>query len=225
MQLPRFLWVPFELGRPFGAPGEPDFQRRVLRSALSLLERDDGPVILEDFPDDAPEAEETAGDQGWACPVSFHPPTLGKADLVEETLAEIERLSPWHEILVVRRGPGPPFASGLTPAQIVRGLGVLSRGERVTAVPTELPLQQWVRLGCDDLRNWYLEAAQGRPGRPKSSELRDWFWRDTALAKLIAGAAEHIARSGSGGDRAFARRAMVPRAYMRELMPDVEPLS
>ena len=28
MRLPRFLWVPFELGRPFGAPNEPDFQRR-----------------------------------------------------------------------------------------------------------------------------------------------------------------------------------------------------
>ena len=53
MQLPRFLWVPFELGRPFGAPNEPDFQRRVLRAALALLERDDGPVILEDFPDEA----------------------------------------------------------------------------------------------------------------------------------------------------------------------------
>ena len=51
---PRFLWVPFPLGRPFGAPDEPAFQSRVLRAALALLERDDGPVILEDFPDDAP---------------------------------------------------------------------------------------------------------------------------------------------------------------------------
>ena len=48
MELPRFLWVPFELGRPFGAPHEPDFQRRVLRAALRLLERWDGPAILED---------------------------------------------------------------------------------------------------------------------------------------------------------------------------------
>ena len=36
---PRALWVPFMLGRPFGAPGEPPFQRRVLRARLSLLER------------------------------------------------------------------------------------------------------------------------------------------------------------------------------------------
>ena len=32
---PRALWVPFELGRPLGAPDEPDFQKRVLRAALA----------------------------------------------------------------------------------------------------------------------------------------------------------------------------------------------
>ena len=67
MELPRFLWVPFELGRPFGAPHEPDFQRRVLRAALGLLERRDGPVVLEDFPDDAPVVDDDEAD-GWSCP-------------------------------------------------------------------------------------------------------------------------------------------------------------
>ena len=49
------------LGRPFGAPNAPDFQRSVLRALLALFERPSGPV-LEDFPDDAPtaEARETA---------------------------------------------------------------------------------------------------------------------------------------------------------------------
>ena len=32
---PRALWVPFMLGRPFGAPNDPDFQRRVLRHLLA----------------------------------------------------------------------------------------------------------------------------------------------------------------------------------------------
>ena len=59
MELPRFLWVPFELGRPFGAPHEPDFQRRVLHAALALLERSDGPVILEDFVDEAPVTDDS----------------------------------------------------------------------------------------------------------------------------------------------------------------------
>ncbi len=53
---PRALAVPFELGRPFGAPGEPDFQRRVLSACLELFVRKTGPV-LEDFPDAPPGAD------------------------------------------------------------------------------------------------------------------------------------------------------------------------
>ena len=49
---PRALWVPFELGRPFGPPSDPTFQKRVILAALRLLERVRGPVIIEDFPDD-----------------------------------------------------------------------------------------------------------------------------------------------------------------------------
>ena len=41
---PRALWVPFMLGRPFGAPNAPDFQRKVLRALLALFERPAGPV-------------------------------------------------------------------------------------------------------------------------------------------------------------------------------------
>ena len=47
---PRALWVPFELGRPFGPPSDADFQQRVILAALGLLERTDGPVLIEDFP-------------------------------------------------------------------------------------------------------------------------------------------------------------------------------
>ena len=33
---PRALWVPFELGRPLGAPNDPAFQTRVLRALLAF---------------------------------------------------------------------------------------------------------------------------------------------------------------------------------------------
>ncbi len=48
---PRALWVPFELGRPLGAPDNPELQRRILLSALELLEASEGPVLV-DFPDE-----------------------------------------------------------------------------------------------------------------------------------------------------------------------------
>ena len=57
-KLPRALWVPFELGRPrLGLPGDAAFQEaRVILATLTMLERDHGPVIIEDFPDDDPRA-------------------------------------------------------------------------------------------------------------------------------------------------------------------------
>ncbi|MDJ0789065.1 MAG: hypothetical protein QNK05_19840, partial [Myxococcota bacterium] len=89
MQLPRFLWVPFELGRPFGAPNEPAFQRRVLHAALALFDGRPGPVVLEDFPDDAPAAP--ASDEAWACPVSFAPVDDGRPELARRVRDEMER--------------------------------------------------------------------------------------------------------------------------------------
>ena len=123
MELSRFLWVPFEIGRPFGAPHEPDFQRRVLRAALGLLEQRDGPVILEDFPDDAPAGDDDGHDDcgSWSCPVSFGGVADGDAGLVAEALAELRRLAPWHEVYAAQRGRSAPMASGLSHEQIVRG--------------------------------------------------------------------------------------------------------
>ncbi len=221
MELPRFLWVPFELGRPFGAPHEADFQRRVLSAALGLLERRDGPVILEDFPDEAPAGD--VGGAAWSCPVSFGGSSDDDAGLVSEVLAELRRLAPWQETYAAQRGRSAPAASGLSHEQIVRGLGEVAAGARDPSVATNLPLPEWVRLGCDDLRTWYMEAAQGRPGRATSLELRDWFWRETALARLIGAAGVRLAGSEHPALHMFGRRAMVPRVYMDDLMPGVEP--
>lgn len=45
---PRALAVPYPLGFPLGEANNPELQTAVLRRVLSLLERDDVPV-LEDF--------------------------------------------------------------------------------------------------------------------------------------------------------------------------------
>ena len=41
---PRALWVPFELGRPFGPPSAAAFQKRVVLAALRMLEGAEGPI-------------------------------------------------------------------------------------------------------------------------------------------------------------------------------------
>ncbi|MBT6314350.1 MAG: hypothetical protein HOJ21_14195, partial [Alphaproteobacteria bacterium] len=105
MHPPRALAVPFELGRPLGAPEDAAFQRRVITAALALLERPSGP-ILEDYPEDAPaDGAASEADEGWACPVSFAQP---KADapktLAARLQAEVAQMKPWHEAWKRRKG-------------------------------------------------------------------------------------------------------------------------
>ncbi len=45
---PRALVVPYKLGFPLGEPNNPALQHRIIAAALSLLARNDVPVI-EDF--------------------------------------------------------------------------------------------------------------------------------------------------------------------------------
>jgi hypothetical protein len=53
------------LGRPFGPPCDAAFQKRVIVAALRLLERERGPVIVEDFPEGDPRERP---DPGWRAP-------------------------------------------------------------------------------------------------------------------------------------------------------------
>jgi hypothetical protein len=224
MRLPRFLWVPFELGRPFGAPNEPEFQRRVLRGALGLLERQDGPIVLEDFPEDAPAYVPSEDEEAtWACPIAFHPPAEEHPELVSETLEELQRLAPWHELYVEKRGRSAFGASALALDEVARLLGELASGPDVPRTASDMPTQEWIRLGCDDLRTWYLEAAQGQPGRGSVTELRDWFWRDTAAARLIGAAATALITNSNPVLKFLGGRGLVPREYFPLLMPTSDP--
>ena len=204
MRLPRFLWVPFELGRPFGAPHEPDFQRRVLHDALALVERTDGPVVLADFPDDAPAGED---DAPWACPVSFAPPSREEPDLIALIRAEMGQLGPWAEL-----GTSPTPNSGITLAQMLDDLIEITDGAD--------PDIETIRLIADDLRTWYLHAASQQPGRASSNERNTWFWRQTALAHLLGQVAAVLVDHPNPRVRIFAERGMVPRDDWELLVPN-----
>jgi hypothetical protein len=69
---PRALWVPFELGRPFGVPNDPAFQRRVVLAALALLDARSGPLIV-DYPEEVPPEAISEDDiTGLSCPIELH---------------------------------------------------------------------------------------------------------------------------------------------------------
>jgi hypothetical protein len=173
---PRALWVPFELGRPFGPPGDPVFQKRVILAALRLLERAGGPVLIEDFPDDDPRARP---DSAW------HPPMV--AAKLER---EIGSLHDAHRRWVAERGRTTVGLSGLSIEECGGTIAAWLRGEVPESPRDGVSAPLLLRFAVDDVKAYYLEAAAAGAARPSSRQLGDWFWERTA-----AGAALHALRA------------------------------
>ena len=214
MRPPRALAVPFELGRPLGAPDEPGFQRRVLLATLKLLERPSGPV-LEDFPDEPPGTGAEDDTEGWACPVSFAPPAddLSDADLVCRALEqEIGLLRPWYEEAVRARRRTMFGISGRTPEEIARVIADVLVDPSGTAPPIE---GESVAVGfkrlADDLRYFYTEAATARPDANTGDvAVANWLWGETTLGKVLVAIRDDAMDSEDPSFKALAVTAMVP---------------
>ena len=184
MRAPRALWVPFELGRPLGAPDEPAFQRRVLTEALSLLVSTEGPVVLEDFLDDAPgpKAEDSTG---WVCPVSFPPPPSEDEGPVVALMGEIDALAPWYQASMDRRGRTLVGVSGMTPRDAARYMVSFLDDEPMERPDNAKPTVQTFKDAFTDLMAYYSEAGTAQPGRRSSRETQSWFWHETAAGRIL----------------------------------------
>ena len=205
---PRTLSVPFELGRPLGAPDNPDFQLRVLRAALALLDRPAGPV-LEEFPDPAPGP---ADYEGWACPVSLPRPEAAPDDGHERRVSdEIARLLPWWEIAKSRRGRTTVGASGYEIEQAARLVGRYADGAEPEGPGPERKLSRALKLACDDLMAFYTEAATAQPGGAASQDLADWFWGETAAGKALLALRERAVREEDRGMQLVGSLLILPR--------------
>jgi hypothetical protein len=206
---PRALWVPFELGRPFGPPSDPVFQRRVILAALRLLERPDGPVLIEDFPEDDPR---TRPDPNW------RPPTVGASETDGSAAAMAARLE--HEIALLRdahdgwraqRGRTSIGLSGMTMPAIGRYIGAWLRSEAPASPREGFSPILTLRFAVDDLKAYCLEAAAG-DGRPSSRQLGDWLWNETAAGAAIVALRELGLASDDDRLKAVLGNFMVPAA-------------
>jgi hypothetical protein len=207
---PRALWVPFMLGRPFGVPHDPAFQRKVLLAALSLLTRDHGPV-LEDFPEDAPYDDLGAEPEGLACPVSF-PGKPANGSPAGRLLSEVAQLAVWHELAVRHRGR---TTLGIT------GLPVDALAGYVASWLTDTPMPAYrdglsdgtaLKLACDELKAYYYEAKSVQPGRHGSAAIQHWFWHDTAAGEAFVAIRTRAAQSPDPSMKPLATLSLVPRA-------------
>lgn len=211
---PRALWVPFMLGRPFGAPNEPEFQRRVLRTLLSLFERPSGPV-LEDFSEEAPPTE-THGD-GFACPVSFAPARADDGGIVQAMRDEIAQLVPWYDLAVRRRGRTTVGISGMRVDDAASHVGsYLDGAPRPPAIPG-LPAGVALKRACDDIKAYYYESAAAQPGNLSPKAIDSWFWRETAAAKVFLAIQRTCLKSEDESLKPLGRLSLVPRFVTHDL--------
>jgi hypothetical protein len=210
---PRALWVPFELGRPLGAPNYPEFQMDVLKTLLGLFSRESGPV-LEDYPHDSPVTHEM--DMAWSCALPLPPlePAATPGDaLAQSLLQEVGNLAPWYAESIRRRGRTTFGLSGLTADDmdaIAEFLARKAAGEDPEP-PEGLtdPMPQAIRYMVDDVKAYYMEAANEQPGAsaPGGVRMWTWFYHETRMGQVLYDlrdrfAAERAAATEANGGEA-----------------------
>ncbi len=208
---PRALWVPFELGRPFGAPNEPEFQTKVLLSLISLLERTDGPVILEDFDEDPPGGH-SFEQAGVFCPVGFpKPPVESNTGALREIFAEIDLMQPWYNLSFDKRGRTTFGLSGLDIKEAVEFLSGFIEGNPKN--PREdMTLGEFFRFTCEDVKMWYLEAATAKSDIQNSRSAADWFWGETNAGKLLLALHPKCVKHADEGVMHVGKTQLIPRS-------------
>ncbi len=210
---PRALWVPFELGRPLGEPGDAAFQHRVLAQALALLQRPDGPVLLEDFPDDAPGAQDRPG---WhsavvlpalPSPLPASPPAWAAA-----LSAELAAVAPFQAAATRRFGHSTVGLFGQNHDVWPGYAAAFLDGHRQAALGHAASASA-LRFLVDDVKAFYAEAAQSAGPPPSSRQLDQWFWRETLAARFLRALRHAATLSDDAMLKTFGGRFFVPTAY------------
>lgn len=220
MRPPRSLLVPFELGRPLGAPRQPPFQRRVLEAALALVERMDVPVV-ESFEEEAPAPETESEGEGWACPVALSMP-VSEEDVADAVLGEVALLRPWHDRARELRDRSGLGTSRMSIEECVRFLAGCLDSFPETSPVAELSLADAFKLAAEDLKLFHLEAATARPGA-SSRDLAEWFWRSTRAGALLRTLARQLAEAPDRAVAIHAAQTLVPEQYREEALPQSQP--
>ena len=212
---PRALWVPFELGRPLGAPGNATFQTEVLRSSLALLEASSGPVLA-DFPKDAPNPSDAP--VVLACPINFPAPVkdLTDTERLQQTFQnEIAELRPWYDLAVTQGGRATATASGLSPEAIGSFISDFLNDNTPDSPRNDLSALDVLKLAVEDLKAYYYEAISAQPGQQNtaSTMLTDWFWHETTASRVMFTLRERGKQRADTSWQLFIKLLLIPHAY------------
>jgi hypothetical protein len=166
-------------------------------AALRLLERADGPVLIEDFPEDDPRARP---DPGWRPPpLPMAGPTLNRSACGGDRCApgltrSLDGSAGPHHVDMPEIGRYvSAWLSGTAPASPCDGYSAILA----------------LRFAVDDLKAYYLEAA-ACAGAPSSRQLGDWLWNDTAASAAVIALRALGLASDDGRLKAVLGNFMVP---------------
>jgi len=210
---PRGLWVPFSLGRPLGEPEDAAFQGRVLRAALTLLERADGPMILADFPEDAPRRRERPD---WSPPFALPAPADpdSPAAWAAALAAEMALVRPWADKAKARFGRSSVGVSAQPPDAWPEFAAAFLSGE-LPAAPAPMPSPAMaLRFLADDLKAYYMEAAQADGGAPSIDQINAWLFRETVAGRFLLALRSFALASENTALRTAGGRFLVPAQWL-----------
>jgi hypothetical protein len=184
----------------------------VLHDVLKLFEVPTGPILI-DFPDEAP-IDLSPESQNLVCPVNFTSPVRDLNDLErlnEAFQQEIRELRSNYDAGVMKRGRTTVGVCGLTPEDAGLFVGAFLDG--IPESPRQgIPALALLKLAVEDIKAYYLEAFAQPDTPPTSHALGDWFWRETAAARVLFTLQEHWRNSDDRNLQEFSRLLLIPRA-------------
>ena len=181
---PRALFLDFPMGRGMGKPNNPNFQKKVIRSAFSLFDRNVGPV-LENFPEVIPVHR---GRMGYALPPELVLSTsdIGNIEIVLSAVKnEMEILRPAYEKAVAYRGRTTVGASELSIEEFVPFIGEFLNGQVPKSPRHGLPAIPLLKLVVEDLEAYYTETRTYRDNIDDLELMGKWFWEETKAGHLL----------------------------------------
>lgn len=213
---PRGLWVPFPLGRPLGEPGDAAFQSRVLRAALSLLEREGGAPVLEDFGADAPSQTERPG---WSPPFALPAPADADspAAWAGALAAEMALVRPWAERARARFGRTTVGVAAQPPEAWPAYASAFLAGELPAPPAPHGSPALALRFLADDLKAYYMEAAQADGGAPSINQINAWLFRQTVAGRFLLALRTAALASENSALKAVGGRFLVPAQWVQEV--------
>jgi len=212
------------MGVSLGVPNDLHFQKRVLLALMKLLEapEENGPVLIEDYPEDAPEIEDDLLMGGISCPVFFGDPNETEIQGIDrmhtEFLREIAAMRSWYDMSVEKRKRTTVGVSRIDLNDLGNFIYAFTGNEMPENPRPDIDISTTLKAAVEDLRAYYFEAVISQPGRQNVSNraLLEWYWKDTVAGKVLREVQKACVNSRNESIKLVAERFIVPMAYLEQ---------